>query len=257
MNRERYCRARLIERTDVSEDLAVFRFEPEQQLSFTPGQFATLGLERPGERPLLRPYSVASAPHEPFLEFFVELVEDGALTTRLWSMQCGDTAWIRKKIAGLFILNEESARTKHLMAGTVTGVAPYVSIARDQQHALQQGRRSTAHNLLILHGGSRSWELSPYREELRTLASRVEWLSYVPTVSRPWEDPDWEGEQGRVEDVIRKHMDAAQFTPENAIAYACGHPIMIEKVRGLLQRTGFADDHIEEEKYFREQQPVE
>ena len=33
------------------------------------------------------------------------------------------------------------------------------------------------------------------------------WLQYVATVSRPWENPGWSGEVGRVEDVLRKHAD--------------------------------------------------
>jgi len=33
----------------------------------------------------------------------------------------------------------------------------------------------------------------------------VPWLKYVATVSRPWEDSDWKGETGRVDDLLRKY----------------------------------------------------
>jgi len=165
-------------------------------------------------------------------------------------MQPGDRAWVRRRIAGLFVLNDE--RRCHLMAATVTGITPYVSIARAQKRALELGDLETPHRLVIVHGGSTSGELGRYRNELTALDRNTDWLTYVPTVSRPWEDPGWNGERGRVEDVLRKHMDDAGLTSQNAVAYACGHPKMVEKAHALLARAGFEDDYLEEEKYFRE-----
>ena len=65
---------------------------------------------------------------------------------------------------------------------------------------------SGTHRLFILEGASRSWELG-YSDELEKVAGEVPWLTYVPTVSRPWEDKGWSGETGRVDDLIRKYTD--------------------------------------------------
>lgn len=254
MDSSRYCRIELVNRTDFSEDLAVFYFRASEAVDFTPGQYATIGLEdEDTNRPLLRPYSVASAPHENIFEFFVELVEDGALTPRLWTAAQGATFWMRKKITGRFVLDDR--RRTHVMASTVTGVAPYVSIVRDQIRALKQGALDEPHRFLIVHGASRSWELGTYFDELTAAAERFDWLRYVPTISRPWEDPDWTGEVGRVDDVLRKHIDAAGIDPPAAAAYACGHPQMIDNAQGILKRARFEDDFIHEEKYFIERTP--
>ena len=256
MDSEKYCRVRLAERIDFDDELAVFRFQPDEELTFTPGQYATLGLEVEGrQRPLLRPYSVASAPHEDVLDFFMERLEEGALTPRLWDLKPGATCWVRRRIVGLFTLDDESGRRRHLMGATVTGVAPYVSIARAQQHALATGThdanpQAEPHRLLVVHGASYPHELGFYRDELAAL-EREGWMRYVPTVSRPWEAPDWGGETGRVGDVLRKHADAERFTAANAVAYACGHPEMIANAHAILQRAGFNEDHLHEEKYFR------
>ena len=251
MNTDKYCRVRLAERIDFADDLAVFRFQPDERLDFTPGQYATLGLNVDDrQRPLLRPYSVASAPHEDVLDFFVERLDEGALTPRLWDLEPGDTCWVRRRIVGLFTLDHESSRQRHLMCATVTGVAPYVSIARAQQHALANGASHQPHRLLIVHGASHPHELGFYHDELTEL-EREGWLRYVPTISRPWTAPDWSGETGRVEDVLRKHADAEGFTGDTSVAYACGHPKMIENAHALLQRTGFDEEHLHEEKYFR------
>jgi ferredoxin--NADP+ reductase len=241
----------LINRVDFSEDLALFRVRAPDSIDFTPGQYATVGLKEDGERsPLLRPYSVGAVPGATELEFFVELVDDGKLTPRLWDLDPGATLWMRKKVVGRFVL--DMSRQYHVMAATVTGVVPYVSIARHQKRALDNGERDTPHRFLIIHGGSRSWELGTYREELTRYAAETEWLDYVPTVSRPWEDPDWSGEQGRVEDVLRKHMDAYSFPLDDTAVYTCGHPQMIDKAKGIFERVGLPEDAIHEEKYFVE-----
>lgn len=254
MDLSRYSQLTLIERIDFSEELAVFRVRADEPIDFTPGQYATLGLMEDGnDRPLLRPYSVASAPGSRELEFFIERVEDGSLTQQLWTLERGAELWMRDKLVGRFVL--DTSRQYHLMAATVTGVAPYISIVRDQLRALRTGALDTPRPMLILHGASRSWELGTYLEELTTLAEEFPWIDYVPTVSRPWEDPDWTGERGRVEDVLRKYLDAAPFAPDTTAAYTCGHPQMIEKAQGILRRAGFPEEAIHEEKYFVE--PVE
>jgi ferredoxin--NADP+ reductase len=251
MDASRYSRLELLERVDFSEELAVFRLRAEEPIDFTPGQYATIGLmDESTDRPLLRPYSVASAPGKAKLEFFIERVEDGALTPRLWDLEQGAEVWMRDKIVGRFTLDPSC--THHLMAATVTGVGPYVSIVRDQLRALQNGTLDAPRPILVLHGASRSWELGTYLDELTALADEAEWFDYVPTVSRPWEDPDWKGEYGRVEDVLRKYLDASPFPADDTAAYTCGHPKMIDKAQGILERAGVPDEAIHEEKYFVE-----
>lgn len=251
MDASQYSQLTLLERIDFSEDLALFRLRADEPVDFTPGQYATLGLKEHGsDRPLLRPYSVASVPGTTELEFFIERVDEGALTPKLWDLSQGAELWMRDKIVGRFTLDPD--RSHHLMAATVTGVGPYVSIIRDQLRALRNGTQDRPQPMLVLHGASRSWELGTYLDELTTLAAEVDWFEYVPTVSRPWEDPDWDGESGRVEDVLRKHLDESPFPPSETAAYTCGHPQMIEKAQGILERVGFDEDALHEEKYFVE-----
>jgi ferredoxin--NADP+ reductase len=247
MSTANFYRAELSERIDFSHDLALFRFRPEGSFSFRPGQYATIAVED-GDKLIQRPYSIVSSPYEPFLEFFVELVPEGALTPRLWELRLGDFVWIRNRIVGAFTRDEKSGVTRHLMAATVTGIAPTLSMARSQRIELQQ-KGGEPHQFLVVHGASRSWELGVYKDELIEIA-REGWLIYVPTVSRPWEDPDWSGETGRVEDLLRKYADLHGFDHQSAVGYACGHPDMIEKAKSILQRARFPKERIKEEKYF-------
>ena len=86
--------------------------------------------------------------------------------------------------------------------------------------------------------------------ELEGYARDVPWLTYIPTISRPWEDTAWKGEVGRCEDVLRKYSDQHGLTGETAIAYLCGHPEMVEKGKGIMQRRGFPKESLREEQYW-------
>jgi ferredoxin--NADP+ reductase len=193
-----------------------------------------------------RPYSIVSSPYEPFLEFFIELVPGGNITPKLWELKLGSTVLLRRRIVGQFIL--DTSVTHHLMLATVTGVAPYVSILRTQQIERKRGAISN-HQFVVIHGASQSADSGPYCSELEEL-SRAGWLTYIPTISRPWTEPNWKGETGRVEDILRKYADRLGFDHGNSVAYVCGHPQMVTNVKAILARARFCKDQVKEEKYF-------
>jgi ferredoxin--NADP+ reductase len=239
--------ATLVERMDLTPELAVFRIASQTKLDFIPGQFATLALEQSG-RMLQRPYSIASAPHEPLLEFFIELVPRGLFTPLLWELRCGDTLMIRNQAAGTFFLDNKSGFARHMMIATVTGIAPFMSMLRAHTFALTRGIGADL-RFLLLYGASHPREFGFYKDELARLA-RLGWLTFADTVSRPLENPDWVGEVGRVDDLIRKYADGFGYVSANSIAYACGHPMMVESARAILGRGRFTKRQIHTEKYF-------
>jgi ferredoxin/flavodoxin---NADP+ reductase len=245
--RARLLRASIVERVDPAPGLRVLRLEPEAPLAFAPGQYVSLGLEV-GERVLLRPYSIVSAPHEPRLEFFLELVTEGALTPRLFELGEGDEIWMFHRPAGRLLL-DRTAATHHLMVATSTGVAPYMSMVRTLVDEAARGREPGV-QVFLLHGASYAHDLGPYAGELARIGREWSWLTYVPTVSRPAENPDWTGERGRVEDVLRKYVDGFSPDVRALVGYLCGNPQMIDKARDILLRAGVAPEAVREEKYF-------
>jgi len=245
---DKFYRARIMKRRDVSGDLWVIRADPGGEYPFVSGQYATLGVVTP-EKHHERAYSIVSAPHEKFLEFFIELVPQGEVTPKLYPFQVGDEITLRKAAKGRFTLDTTSGRTNHLLLATVTGVAPFVSFVRSLYHQGKTSKAAGQNKLFLIDGASRSGELG-YREELVRIAADVPWLTYVPTVSRPWGDKSWEGETGRVDDLVRKYSDSWRLTPENTVAYLCGHPTMVENAKGILKRRGWQKEALKEEVYF-------
>jgi ferredoxin/flavodoxin---NADP+ reductase len=247
---DKYYSARIVDRRDVSADLCILRVDPGGPLEYRAGQYATLGIERESVR-TERAYSMVSSPYEEALEFFVELVPNGGLTPDLFRLHPGDTLLCRKIAKGRFTLDLRSGRTNHLLISTVTGVAPFVSYVRTLYRDWKSGGSPMPgeHKLFCLQGASHSFEFG-YREELQRYASEAPWFQYVPTVSRPWDNTQWTGEIGRVDDLLRKYAEAWKLRPDETTAYLCGHPTMIENSRGILHRAGWKKDAVLEEAYF-------
>jgi ferredoxin--NADP+ reductase len=245
---DKFYRARITKRADFTPDLWMIRLHPAGEFKFTPGQYATLGLQGPEKRSE-RPYSIVSSPHEDEIEFFFERVPGGELTPQLHAFQVGDEILMRKVPKGRFTLDTRSGRTNHLLVSTVTGVAPFVSYVRSLYKDWKEGRFAGDQELFLLNGASRSWEFG-YLDELQKCAQEVPWLKYVPTVSRPWEDEKWSGEVGRADDLLRKYADTWGLTGSNTMGYLCGHPEMIEHSKGILRRIGFAKETLKEEIFW-------
>ncbi len=250
---ERFQKATIIFRKDHTEDLWSIRVRPEHPITFKPGQYATLGIEEEG-KVVERLYSICSSPHEAEVEFFFELVMRGRVTPPLYHRQVGDTLLMRHHAKGTFTFDGKSGHKQHLLVCTVTGVAPYISMARALAREARQGRNLGV-KLVVLQAASRSWEFA-YRDELEALAREFPWITYIPVISRPWEDPEWDGEVGRVEDVLRKYIDDLNLVPHQTTVYLCGHPQMIENGKGILRRRGFPKDSVRGEVYWAPRKEV-
>ncbi len=244
MSSPAHMQAIVTSRRDVAADLWIVRIRPEEPISFRAGQYVTIGLAA-SPRMIERPYSLASAPLEPELEFFLERVPGGQLSPQLYDIPVGGQVFMRRVAKGRFVFDDESGRRNHLMVATVTGVAPFVSSLRQM---IARGE-PVPYQIALIHAASVPDELG-YAEELSALAREHPWLTYIPTVSRPWLVPEWSGERGRSEDVTRKYLDQLGFTAADTTAYVCGNPNMIENVKGILYRVGFAKSSVKEELYW-------
>ena len=232
--------ARLVERTDVTDDLMVIKLQPEMgQYNFKAGQYCTLGLQD-----IERAYSIVSAPYEPFLEIFVELVPDGELTPLMWDMKVGDTMSLRPRAKGLFTMDRRVHH--HFMAATVTGVAPSLSILR--QYLKDEGE---GHTFYVLLGASYYDELTYDRELAQMAASHPDFIKFVPTVSRPNEERNaaWEGAGGRVNAIFERYLEEFDPPRDDTLIYACGHPGMIEDIKEKVSAQGW---EFKEERFWKQ-----
>jgi ferredoxin/flavodoxin---NADP+ reductase len=245
---DKYMQAPIVRRQDYSPTLWTVWMKPPEPLVFKAGQYVAFGVDNDA-KVLERAFSIVSSPYEPELEFFIERVPDGALSPQLHRLQVGDCVFMRKKAKGIFNVDVKSGHTQHFLVSTVTGIAPYISMVRTILRDLKEGRLPEPFRLVVLQGVSRSDEFG-YDRELETVAREHTWLTYIPTISRPWEDPEWKGERGRVDDLVRKYADHLGLTPETTTVYLCGNPGMIVNARDIMRRRGFDHASIREETYW-------
>lgn len=217
---------RILERQEIAPGLLRLRVERPSGFAFRAGQHVKFGL--PGNR---RSYTLVSAPHEPHLEFFIELLPGGRLSEPMRSVIEGAPTALGPAGKGSFVI--DSSVSNHVFVATVTGIAPFVSILRDQ---VRQG--FSAGRFLVLHGASYAEELG-YADELKALAAaypaRIE---YVPTVSRPTESRNqgWTGTTGRVDALFAPALRSRGLPAGDTAVYACGNSGMIRNVRAVAGR---------------------
>jgi len=236
--------ATLVERRDLTADVASLFVQPDGGGEYAPGQYATLGISD-GDRVIQRPYSMAS-PHAPeaWWEFHVRRVRGGALTERLWEVPVGGRLRLGAP-RGRFTADPDDRRA-HLFIATGTGIAPFVAMIRDD---LAAGRERP---VAVVHGVAHADELG-FRDLLTSLAAdHPSGFRYVPTISRP-DDPrnaGWSGVTGRAERVVEDGWEALGLDPATTVAYLCGNPGMVASAQAALAARGIAPGDVHTESYW-------
>ncbi|RMG44407.1 MAG: ferredoxin--NADP reductase [Candidatus Dadabacteria bacterium] len=239
--------ATLIKRIEITKELLILHIKPDEPLKpFLPGQYVALGLPGSAPRPdnfpeeknppkpdrlIKRAYSIGSSPENlDWLEFYIAVLPEGLLTSRLALLQEGDRLWMAKKITGTFVLTPVPDNHNLILVSTGTGIAPYISMLRTQS-TWTAGRKIT-----LLHGVRYSSDLA-YRDELLKLARQRESFSYYPVISR--KDPNWHGERG----YVQKFFEEALIKPDPSCdhIFLCGNPAMIADMQKLLTPLGYKE----------------
>ena len=92
-----------------------------------------VGLVKEDGKPLVRAYSIACPSWHEELEFYSIKVPDGPLTSRLQNIKVGDEVLIGRKPTGTLVLDGLKPGKRLYMLGTGTGLAPWLSLARDPE----------------------------------------------------------------------------------------------------------------------------
>ena len=255
-------KATLTEREDLTDSLALFRFELQEGVpDFEPGQFVMLGLPNPEKegKTLWRAYSIASPPErKECLELYIRWAQrpvPGKFTTMLWPLQPG-AVLDYKPPRGHFTIERsrpdgEPDTRRMVLLGGGTGIAPFVSYI---EHLRAHG---STREIVVCHGASYIEELG-YRERLLELEQEAEaggreaWnLRYLASISRPKEEANagWDGHVGRVETLVSTAggggLSPAElacgtaFTPDDTTFYICGFDGTIQAVKSVLQSRDF------------------
>ena len=205
----------------LTPDMLEIYFEKPADFTFQAGQFIQVIVpDQQSQSPLLRSYSLASAPFEPHLALCIKIVPGGRASTYLSALRVGDTLELRGP-EGRFTVMDAHAPQKTFVA-TGAGIAPIMSILEDEV------RKPTNEHLRLVFGVRHERDIL-WLERLQVLEELHPNFSVLITLSQP--SGAWTGRRGRVTERIPE-------LPAEGEWYLCGSPPMVKDVRALLIAKG-------------------
>lgn len=239
-----------------ADKLFSFRLTRPEGFKFVPGQFARIGLPGADGAILWRPYSIASATSDNFLEFFSVVVDGGQFTTKLGACNVGDGVHLDPIAQGFLTAErffgpspfEADARDLWLFA-TGTGLAPFISMAQEPNIWAQFDR------LIIVQTTREAADLA-YRDEIaainlslamRFATTRKKSIVHVRTVTRQPDDAAHMEEATILHGRATALLDSGELMEKSGVALddkhsrfmLCGNPAMVQEIRQILKARGF------------------
>lgn len=212
---------------------------------FRSGEFVMIGLPgKAGEKPILRAYSIASPHFAEELEFFSIKAPGGPLTTKLQKIKVGDKVLLGKKPTGTLVLDALRPGKRLYLLSTGTGLAPFLSVARDPETYERFQSVVLTHTVRdVAELAYRDlFEREIFEDPLVGEEARAQ-LTYYPTVTREPFD-----RRGRITtrisngDLFRDlGLGSPRFDPETDRAMLCGSMEMIQETAALLESHGLTE----------------
>jgi ferredoxin--NADP+ reductase len=193
----------------------------------------------------VRAYSIASPSWDDSLEFYSIKVQDGPLTSRLQKIQVGDQVLVGRKPTGTLVLDGLTPGKRLYMLGTGTGLAPWLSLAREPEVYERFDEVIVTHTVRnvadlnyrdMLDGGLRDDEI------LGELIGDK--LRYYPTVTRePFKT------QGRITNLIAsgqifEDLGVPPLDPAADRLMMCGGPSVLADLKALVLERGYTEGSI-------------
>ncbi len=224
-----------------NDNLFSFTTTRNAGLRFRNGHFVMIGLEVEG-KPLLRAFSFANANYDEHLEFYSIKVPNGPLTSRLQHIRPGDPILVGRKPTGTLILDHLLPGKRLYLLGSGTGLAPFMSVARDPE------AYERFETVVLAHGVRHISDLG-YRDYIENELPNHELvgddvkqkLRYYPTVTR-----EEFRNRGRLTDLMATDKLPADLglpalDPAHDRVMICGSPAMLADTVALLEARGFEE----------------
>ena len=227
--------AKVVEIEDLTHDIKRIKFEMTEPFEFKPGQY--LQIEVPGIE-TTRAYSIASDSKDLYHpEVIIRYVPNGVATSFIHkALMTGDKIKITGPF-GDFFLQEQSTRPIIMIAGG-SGKAPIRSIIFK---LMDQNMPRKA----MYFFGARTKKDLYYTEYFQEVSKMYPNFTYVPALSDPQKEDNWDGEIGLITDVVRRLTGDLSGSE----AYLCGSPGMIDACIKVLKEKGMPEEFIYFDKF--------
>lgn len=240
---------RLARIKDESSVIRSFYFEPADDhalLPFEAGQFLTIRLNmKDTAEPVIRTYTVSSAPGEDFYRISVKREEDGHISRHLHDQLKPGDVIEAKAPRGDFFIDPAETRPAVLLAGGV-GVTPMLSMAL---HVVSEGVRTRHMRPLTIFHSAQTTKQRAFSKLFNLLQQQTEGtLTYYSFISNPaaHEKPgvDFNG-RGRIHaDTFRQALALDDYD-----FYLCGPAAFMQSMYDTVRGLGVRDARIYAEAF--------
>jgi ferredoxin-NADP reductase len=203
----------------------VLRLEVPDRIDHLPGQHYVIRLTADDGYVAQRSYSVASPPSDPLLEFYIERLEHGEVSSFLADVvEIGDELNVRGPIGGWFVWTADQPA---LGVAGGSGAVPFVAMLR---HARDVGRT----DLLRLAISARTRLDLPYSDELIAAETLI-------TLTR---EPYLDRAAARV-----TQAELSALVWPDGPCFVCGSAVFAEAASDLLMDAGVETPRIRVERF--------
>jgi len=229
---------------DESSIIRSFYLQPvdgDVLLPFEAGQFLTIRLNPDGaEKPVIRTYTVSSAPADPYYRISAKREEAGTVSRHLHDrLKVGDLIEAKAPCGDVFIDTAEK-RPAVLIAGGV-GITPMISMAR--QVVVESLRTRHFRPLTIFHAAQTTDQRAFY-QAFRELEQGTErGIRYYSMISKPTADEkpgvDFNGAGYITADILRQTLPLDDYD-----FFLCGPPTFMQALYDIVRGLGVRDVRI-------------
>lgn len=235
--------AEVVAKESVTHDMRhlVLKLLEPQEIDYWPGQYVDIAI--PGTEET-RSFSMANtSSKDNQLEFVIKVYPDGAFSHFLdTKVEVGDKLDLTGPF-GVFTLRDRDSDIVFIGGGA--GMAPILCLLRTL------AENSSTRKTTFYYGARGKRDLC-FEEELRSLSESLPNFTYVPALSEPADDEEWDGEVGFITDVVKKH----EKDLEGVDAYVCGPPPMVEAAILALSSLGASGKTIYYDKFTSTGEPT-
>ena len=236
-----------------THDTKTLLLEDEQEggrpFDYNPGQYLTFRFDQLAERPVIRSYTMSSAPSDGnFSAVTVKEVEGGFVSSYLCrELKEGDLLRARGPI-GRFCYQPRTDHGTLSMVAAGSGVTPFISIMKGYKDSLGREGSPAAMNLLVCFRSQNDLICKKTLAELARVAG-IRVLISLTRENRPLPEGFLSGR------ISAAMLDEAFGDYQNQTFMACGPASMMDLVRAQVLSHGVEPAHMKTESFSDQVRP--
>jgi len=226
---------------DLTHDMKQFQFEliEPESIDYIPGQYIQLltPVYDKSSEEVYRAYSISSNPVDKnAIELIIRLVPGGICTTYCFEyLKVGDEVKINGPY-GDFRLSDTDTPIVFIAGGS--GMAPIKCLLHHMKNT-SNNRKATYY-----FGANKVEELF-LLEKMKAFESDLVDFKFVPVVSNPSQNKNWNGQTGLVTEAVQRNLKNAS----ECEGYLCGSPGLIDAAIKVLTELGMKEEAIFYDKF--------